>query len=807
MNKYLIVLFILIVQSAIAQFSSGRDQNFDFDWKFQNGKIQNATSKDFDDSNWRNVNLPHDWSIEDLPNQNGDDVIGPFSKNAVSKNATGFTVGGTAWYRKSFVLDKSTKDKKVFVRFDGVYRDSDVWINGHHLGNHPNGYTPFEYDLTPYLLEQGKKNVLAVEVKNEGHNSRWYSGSGIYRHVWLSVLDQNHILNNGLKVLTDNISTEKAHVEIRTNLDFFSKGLKLQTLIYNKEGRQILKQEEAIEQNSISQKLIIEKPHLWNINDPYLYEAKVSIIKGADILDSYVTHFGVRQIEFSASDGFKLNGKPVKLKGGCIHHDNGILGAAAYDKAEIRKVKLLKEYGYNAVRPSHNPFSPRFLQACDELGLLVVDEAFDMWNEAKTPGDYSNDFKDWWQKDLGGIIDRDFNHPSVILWSIGNEIPEVVDSLGYITASKLAEFVKMKDSSRPVTAAVPFHIPLIKGKKWDTTAPFFESLDVGGYNYSYSYYNSDHRKFPDRVMLTTEYFPPKAYENWKAVEENDFVIGMFSWTAMDYLGEAGLGLARIKPADDKAKGFVETFMDPDWPVFNAYTGEIDLIGNKKPSSYYLDVVWGKSPVELLIHKPITNGMKEINGFYDFPDLLKSWTWPKSIGDTLEALVYTQSDRVKLFLNDIEIAEKEIKKNEIKTSFSVPYSIGKMEAIAYKNDVEIGRNSLNTVGKPNAIRLKPETTKLKANGQDLAFIQVELVDSEGNIVPDSQLVKFQLTGQGSIAGIGNANPSEMRSFQNNELKLFQGKGMIVVKTSMHKGSLKVYASADQLKSDSCELRVE
>ena len=290
-----------------------------------------------------------------------------------------------------------------------------------------------------------------------------------------------------------------------------------------------------------------------------------------------------------------LNGKNVKLKGGCIHHDNGVLGAAAIDRAEERKIELLKKNGYNAIRFAHNPYSPQLLDACDRLGILVLNEVFDMWNTHKTPDDYAQYFKEWGEKDLTSIILRDFNHPSVIMMSIGNEIPEIIDTLGYETSAKLANLVRSLDTSRPVVNAIPFHIPLIKGKKWDITAPAFASLNVGGYNYAYNYYESDHKKYPKRVMVATEYFPPKALENWNAVEKNPFVIGMFSWAAIDYLGEAGIGLARIKDNIEKKSGmfggsFVEDFMSPQWPIFNSCTGELDLIGNKKAASYYLDVV-------------------------------------------------------------------------------------------------------------------------------------------------------------------------------------------------------------------------
>ncbi len=796
---------------SIKPISAGRLISFDDDWKFKKTN-EDAKTLNYDDTQWRTLDVPHDWSIEDLPNSPTDSTIGPFYKKAVGKNATAFTVGGTAWYRKHFVLDKTTAHKMVYIQFDGVYMNSDVWINGHHLDNHPNGYTSFIYDMTAFLNPIGQPNIVAVQVKNEGDNSRWYSGSGIYRHVWLNIVNSTHIENWGVQIVSSNITELSADINIVTTINNNiqkAAPLSLSTEIFSSSGKLIASQNTTFgellkfpERLKIGQTLVIKNPDLWSIETPILYKAKIMIKQKDKIIDEYTQSFGIRSIKFDAENGFALNGKTVKLRGGCIHHDNGPLGAVANDRAEERKIELLKKNGYNAIRLAHNAYSPQFLDACDRLGMLVLNESFDMWEKKKTPDDYSHYFKEWGIKDLESIVLRDRNHPSIIIWSIGNEIPEVIDSAGYRTAWMLANTIRNLDSTRAVTNAIPFFLAMAKGKKWDMTAPAFASLEVSGYNYAAFRFEQDHKKFPNRVMVTTEYFPPKALEDWNAVEKNNYVIGAFSWSAMDYLGEAGIGLARLKSTNEKLKGFVEDFMGPDWPVFNSYCGELDLIGNKKAASYYLDVVWRKSLVEMLVHRPIPVGKIEIKGFYEFPDELKCWTWPGHEKDSLQVRVFTRSPKVKLELNGKIIAEQTLEAGSIIATFTIPYTPGKLVAHCYEGDKEIASETLTTVGKPVAIRLKADRTLIKANKNDLAYISVEIVDESGNIVPSSDdvLIKYQISGNGIIIGVGNGNPRDMSSFQKPDKKVFQGRGLVIVRPNNKAGKINIKAVADNLKGD-------
>lgn len=814
MKKQALLFTLILFSTALKGFSqpisAGRNISFDANWSFKKDKNIDAKAANFNDANWRKLDLPHDWSIEDLSDTPTDSIIGPFTVKAIGKNATAFTEGGTAWYRKTFTLDKTTKGKAVFIQFDGVYMNSDVWINGYHLGNHPNGYTAFIYDLTAFLNPIGKPNTIAVQVKNEGDNSRWYSGSGIYRHVWLSILNPTHIDNWGVQIVSNNITEQSATVSISTTIKRAPKNnlpYVLTTTLYSNTGKLIAaNNSDSYGMTKVVQNITVKNPNLWSIEAPNLYTAKLVLIQKGKVIDSFTQVFGIRSIHFDAETGFTLNGKTVKLRGGCIHHDNGALGAAAIDRAEERKIELLKKNGYNAIRFAHNPYSPQLLDACDRLGILVMNEAFDMWNTHKTPDDYAQYFKEWGETDLTSIVLRDFNHPSVIMMSIGNEIPEIIDTTGYQTSSKLANLVRRLDATRPVSNAIPFHIPLINRKKWDVTAPAFASLDVGGYNYALHEYEKDHKKYPNRVMVATEYFPPKALENWNAVETHPYVIGMFSWAAIDYLGEAGIGLARLKDDIKKqgggmiGEGFVETFMSPQWPIFNSYTGELDLIGNKKAASYYLDVVWRRSPIEMMVHRPIPKGKKEVNGFYNFPDELKSWTWNGHENDSVQVRVFTRSPKVKLELNGKIIAEQTVPKESITATFTVPYTAGKLVARCYEGDKEIASETLTTAGKSITIRLKADKNTLNANKNDLAHINVEIIDEAGNIVPnvDDVLIKYQISGNGSLIGVGNANPRDMSSFQKPEKKVFQGRGLLIVQPTEKAGDIKIIAQAEGLK---------
>jgi beta-galactosidase len=817
---FLLVAIFCFCISAKAQDS--RAILFDKDWRFKKDSLIHAEDASYNDADWRMLDLPHDWSIEDLPNQKDGEVQGPFSKNAVSKGATGYTEGGIGWYRKTFTLDKSYAGKQVYIMFDGVYMNSDVWINGHFLGNRPNGYISFFYDLTPYLNPVGKSNVIAVRVKNLGVNSRWYSGSGIYRHVWLTALNDVHTEIWGNYITTPDVSQNVATVKVEStikNASSQNKHVNVRIDLLNNSGQVVAGKTQLlnIEGGStqvISQQLTVAKPSLWTLEKPFLYKAKVTVLDGKT-KDETITPFGIRNIQFDGSKGFLLNGKAVKLKGGCIHHDNGSLGAASIDRAEVRKIELIKKAGYNAVRLSHNPYAPSLLNACDQLGMLVVTDSYDMWEKEKSPvkDGYHNYFKDWWQKDLQALIYRDRNHPSIIMWGIGNEIPEAADTSGYRIAKELSDEVHHLDSTRPVTEAVVYFPGYSSAKSWDEYEPNLNVLDVDGYNYELkgaigifannkapNHYETEHAKHPEKTFMATEYFPPAALENWDAAEQHPYVLGGFSWTAMNYIGEAFIGGASIVP--DTLKNKIAVLMSATnnpWPVYGAVCGDLDIIGNRRAPSYYQNVVWRNTPIELLVHSPLPAGMQEITSPWGFQDLLKSWTWPGQEGKKMQVQVYTRSKQVKLELNGKIIAEQTVPDGSITATFEMEYQPGRLVARGYDNGKEVGSSVLTTTGEPVAIRLVPDRKTIKADVNDLSYVSVEIVDQKGNVVPSVNDVEvtYQISGNAVIAGVGNGNPADMSSFQQNHKKVYEGRGLVIVRPTGKRGIVTLKATANGL----------
>ena len=550
--------------------------------------------------------------------------VGPFDP-AVSKGgaSTGHFVGGTGWYRKHFTLSPAEQGKRVAVRFDGVYMNADFWINGQPLGNHPYGYTSFEFDLTPCLKPAGEENVISVRVRNEGKNSRWYSGSGIYRHTWLTVTDPIRVPTWGVFVTTSEISKDKAVVKIATevcNNGGADADVIVRARVLNSKGKTVQTAESKLHlsangTNTVTQMMELRSPKLWSPDSPELYSAEIEIVADGKMLDKASTHFGIRKIDVDAENGFRLNGQMLKLKGGCMHHDNGPLGSATIDRAEERRVELMKSNGFNAIRTSHNPPSPAFLDACDRLGILVVDEAFDCWNEGKNGQDYHLYFKDWSERDIASMVRRDRNHPSVVIWSIGNEIPEQFRAEP--TAKMLREAVLSHDTTRPITQAICTDWGNVS-RNWNQLSDVaFLHLDIGGYNYEPGKYETDHARNPQRVMMATESFPKDFFDYWSQVEKHPYVIGDFVWTAMDYFGESGIGHAWLSNEKD-------SFLKP-WPWFNAWCGDIDVCGFRKPQSYFRDVVWRRSQIEMMVHAPLPEVVHENVSNWGWPEETRSWS--------------------------------------------------------------------------------------------------------------------------------------------------------------------------------------
>ena len=828
-------LFCLLL-SVTTYGQDARAVLFDADWRFKKDSLVQAESATYNDTGWRKLMLPHDWSIEDLPGQQEGSVQGPFTKASVGKAATGYTEGGVGWYRKTFTLDKRYVGKQTYITFDGVYMDADVWVNGRHVGNHPNGYTSFSYNLTDFLNPAGKPNVIAVRAKNLGKNTRWYAGSGIYRHVWLTPVNPVHTELDGTFVTTPNVSMDAAKVMVQSSLANTSsqpKVIEVRVDVVNPAGQVVASQKQSVSMpanNTVTstQHVTLTKPALWTLESPTLYSARVTLVADGKNLDQTRTSFGVRSLAFDGQKGFLLNGNVVKLKGGCIHHDNGPLGAVALDRAEERKIELLKKAGYNAIRLSHNPVSTPLLNACDRLGMLVVTDAFDSWEKEKLglKNSYHQYFKAWWKRDVDAMMLRDRNHPSIIMWGIGNEIWEAADTSGHRMAKQLADEVRRLDPTRAVTEAM-LYLPQQIKYKWDEFAPHLANLDVDGYNYfiggkldpmqrdsaTIHRYESEHAKHPQKLFMATEYYPSAALENWDATEKYPFVIGGFSWTAIDYIGEANIGGPSLVPETTKIpQGLMSLmffFKPTSWPVFNAHCGDLDLIGNRKAASYYQNVVWRNSPIEVLVHSPVPSGMKEARSPWGFPDELKSWTWPGRDGKTMQVNVYTRSKRVRLELNGKTIAEQAVPEGSITATFTVPYQPGMLVAKGFDGETEIGSSSLSTAGKPVAIRLVADRSSINASPNDLAYVMAEVIDQNGNVVPsiDDTEIMYQLTGNATLAGVGNGNPTDLSSFQQNHKKVYQGKGLAILRPNGQKGNVTLTATANGLTAGKVQITLK
>lgn len=795
----LFTIFTPTCMSFYAQNKTASNKElFDYDWKFYLGDITTASTVSFDDTNWRSLDLPHDWSIE-----------GDFSQKNSAGNDGAYLPTGIGWYRKTFKMPKESKNKIITIHFDGVYMNSEVFINGKSLGIYPYGYTSFSYELTPYL-NYDKDNIIAVRVDNsQQKNCRWYSGSGIYRHVWLESKGKVHFANDGIAITTLLIKNNTAAVEVSTTIKNDSdqpKSMQLKTVIFdsknNKEVQQafVTVQIDPKSEKVFKQNLKVSSPKLWSPESPNLYKAKVSVIDKQEITDQAIQNFGIRSIRFSAAEGFLLNGKPTLLNGGCVHHDNGALGAASYDRAEERKVEILKKAGFNALRTSHNPPSRAFLDACDRIGMLVIDEAFDGWRTKKTEYDYAMYFDKWYERDVQAMVKRDRNHPSIIMWSIGNEIIERKEPEAVITARNLANAVKAIDTTRPVTSAMTTW-----DKDWEIFDPLMAEHDVAGYNYELKRAPDDHKRVPSRVIVQTESYPRDAFQNWKLVTENKYIIGDFVWTAMDYLGESGIGRWHYSgeiPGEHWERDL--------FPWHGAYCGDVDMMGSRKPISHYRSMLYNDNEkLYLAVKEPNPANLQIIETRWSVWPTWESWTWPEFAGKEIQVEVYSKYPKVRLYLNDKVVGETETNANtQFKATFSVPYISGQLKAVGLENGKEAESKILKTAGKPAKIVLKADRNNIKADGQDLSYISLEIVDESGTIVPNADLkIQFSISGSGSIIGTDNSNIKNINSHASPNRMTWKGKALAIIKSKRTKGEIIVSASADGLAAENLKIKAE
>lgn len=786
--KQILLVFIILIGifSGYTQNGNERKQLFDYNWKFFLGDDSEAKTNNFNDTDWRKLDLPHDWSIE-----------GKIHPKNTTGGGGGYFPAGIGWYRKTFQVPDEWKAKKTAVYFEGVYMNSEVFINGKSLGVYPYGYSSFSYDLTPYL-NFGKENTIAVRVDNSQQmNSRWYSGSGIYRHVWMVVTDPVHVAHWGVDISTPEVSSKKAVVLVKTkvkNETESAQSIVVKTLLSNNSKNagngQMQVELPAHSEKELTQTIQVSNPKLWTPETPYLYQAQIQVLKGKKVVDDTKTDFGIRSIKFTTENGFQLNGKTVKINGGCVHHDNGCLGAAAFDRAEERKVELLKAGGFNAVRTSHNPPSEAFLEACDKLGLLVMDESFDCWKIGKNSNDYSKYFNQWWQRDLEAMVLRDRNHPSIFMWSIGNEIPERSDPDAVKTAQMLLDAVKKIDKTRPVTSAI-----VNNDKNWDVFDPLMAVHDAVGYNYNLHRAPDDHKRVPSRIIVQTESYPKDAFNNWKLVQENSYVIGDFVWTAMDYLGESGIGrwyYSGEVPGEHWEHDF--------FPYHGAYCGDIDLIGWRKPISHHRSMLYNTNEkLYMAVREPAPEPLEIKETWWSVWPTWESWTWPAFEGKTVQVEVYSKYPKVRLYLNDKLIGEQAtIREQQFKAAFSIPYSQGLLKAVGVENDKEVESAILQTAGDAAKIKLTADRKEILANGQDLSYITIEITDKDGIFQPNAaNRLDFKIEGPGVIAGVDNADIKDTEQYVGNTRKAWHGRALVVIKSNHQAGEIKLSVTSNGL----------
>ncbi|MHB1024003.1 MAG: glycoside hydrolase family 2 TIM barrel-domain containing protein, partial [Acidobacteriaceae bacterium] len=729
----------------------------------------------------------HDWSI-----------AGPFRENNPSGPHGAYLPGGIGWYRKKIRLPDAAKGKQISIEFDGVYMNSDVWLNGHHLGKRPYGYVSFNYDLSPYLYFGDKENILAVRVDNSAQpNSRWYSGSGIYRHVWLTSTDPLRIDHWGTFIRTLESSPLSADVAMVTRIRNDRSAdidARLVTIIRDSKGRDVSQTHEthvvpAKSTYTSTQRLKIANPQLWSPDTPILYTAVSQVMIGNQIIDEYKTPFGVRSFAFDANTGFSLNGESMKLKGVCIHHDLGALGAAFNDSAMERRLRLLKNMGCNAIRMSHNPPAPQLLDMCDSMGFLVIDEAFDEWRVGKRAIEYGYHlyFDQWAAKDLKSMIERDRNHPSIILWSIGNEIPDKGIPEGVETAKMLAAIVRQEDPSRPVTCA-------INAIEYANKSGFSDVFDVVGYNGgggSSFDYDIDHKRYPARKIYGSEaphtaqtrgvyvsdenYF--SSYDSsfirmncegaWKLIQDRPFVAGAFRWAGIDYLGEP-----------TPHKNFHTPYRETAWPDRSGHLGVIDTCGFEKDIYYFYQSQWSSKP---MLH------------------ILPHWNWAGMEGKPVFIWCYTNCESVELFLNDRSLGiQHPVSAAGYHLAWQVPYTPGVLRAVGRQGKTEICRQEVRTSGAPGKLLLSCESNKVVANGQDTVHVVVTIADKNGIPVPQANnLVQFEVQGEGKLVGVDNGNPSSHLSFKGRHMNAFQGLCLAILQTTGRAGQITLRATSPGL----------
>lgn len=842
------LLFLILGGCTSAErVTDSRRQDFTAGWTFHLGDDSAASRPDYDDTAWRILNLPHDWAIE-----------GEFSRDNPSGTGGGALPGGIGWYRKTFTVDKADEGKRLYIDFDGVYMNSEVFINGHSLGVRPYGYVSFSYDLTPHI-KWGGKNVVAVRVDNaEQPNSRWYSGCGIYRNVWLTKLNPVHIAQWGTFITAEDVSKNSARLNIRTKIQY-DVAAQLQDSVKQADGTYVVFDSEIVPladvvlqsrlmdaeghvvgevaselqvipacPNEVEQEIVVKTPNLWSVNTPYIYKVHSILIDKTTgkVLDNYCTNTGIRTFRFDAQKGFILNGERLKINGVCMHHDLGCLGAAVNIRAIERQLEILQEMGCNGIRCSHNPPSPELLDLCDRMGFIVMDETFDMWRKRKTAHDYSRYFNEWHERDLTDLILRDRNHPSVFIWSIGNEVLEqwsdakadtltleqanLILNFGHdqsmlakegemsvnsLLTKKLADMVKALDSTRPVTAGCNEPNP---------NNHLFRSgaLDLIGFNYHDDWFAGVPEKFPGKPFIVAESVSALMTRGYYRMPSDETVIcperwdkpyfdDSFSCSSYDNChvpwGNSHEGTMRHVKNNDFISGqYVWTGFDYlgeptpyGWPARSSYFGIVDLAGFPKDVYYLYQSEW--HPEKKVLH------------------LFPHWNWTPGQDIDMWAY-YNNADEVELFVNGESQGVRTKGKDDFHVVWRVKYEPGVVKVVSRKDGKAVLEKEIHTAGEPAQIRLTADRNEIKSDGRDLSFVTVEVLDKDGNLCPnaDNQIM-FDVQGAGFIAGVDNGSPVSMEKFKADHRKAFYGKCLVVVQSDGKSGGIKLTATSEGLKT--------
>ncbi len=838
-----------------------RIQNIDREWKFGHG-MEDPFAAAFGRSEEVTVNLPHDYMV-------GSEV----KPDAPAGPASGFFNAGVAHYKKELLIPAEWENDRIYLRFDGVMMNATIQINGGKAALHHYGYTPFVVDVTPYVY-CGAANTVTVTVNPSMQpNSRWYSGAGIFRSVELIHTPAVHIENGGIygytKKIVWNEAGEAETAFLQTEISVKNAAAEDHmavvevSLVEDATGKTVLSRRAKIQIDALSTEtayipLTVEHPVLWSAETPGLYRihAKVTDIGifkthfvEAELqrTDEDSVLFGVRIVEADVKKGLQINGKTVKLKGGCVHHDNGLLGAVSLYDAEVRRITKMKEVGFNAIRTTHNPPSKVLMEACDRLGMYVFAEAFDAWGIGKQPGDYNQFFQDDWEKDLTAFVLRDRNHPSIVIWSTGNEIFERGGlNHGYTLATKLAEKVKSLDGSRPVSNGVCSYwsglddiltaenfrklqaqmgeaetFQNADGGREDTSweemsEAFVNGLDIVGYNYMEDKYPRDHEMYPERVILGSENFPKEIGKRWPMVESTPYVIGDFTWTAYDYIGEAGIGKSYfVNPEDGlNVNAFVFSSHGSQFPYRLANDADIDINGVILPQGNYRSVVYGSDATYVFSYDPADFGKKELLSNWGFPACRKCWNWPGAEGKGVSLLVFSRGEEVELFVNEksfgrIRQGERTgVEEMPCTFLFDAVYEPGEVLAVSYRDGREISRDTMVTTGAACAVKVTADRTEMAADGHSLIYAEVEIVDAQGRLVPCGEFgLRASVEGAASLAGFGSGNPVTSESYVSGCFTSYRGRACAIIRSGYEAGKAVLTVKSEELGCVKTEIHVK